>query len=102
MNSFNKSWGLLKAGFRILLPTCRQVTRLQSDALERDLSLPSRLGLRMHLLVCGWCRRYGRQIRFLRQAVQDHPDGLCQSNPQSLSPEARERLKRALRQGAES
>ncbi len=80
-----------------LLPACRQVSRLQSDLLDRPLSLPKRFGLRLHLLVCKWCRRYGKQIRFLRQAVHEHPDELSQATPQTLSPEARERLKNSLR-----
>ena len=80
-----------------LLPTCRQVSRLQSDALDQPLSLPKRFGLRLHLLVCKWCRRYGKQIRFLHQAVHEHPDELSQATPRTLSPEARERLKNSLR-----
>jgi len=86
-----------KTGFRTIMPTCRQASRLQSDALDQPLSLPKRFGLRLHLLVCKWCRRYGKQIRFLRQAVHEHPDEVNQATPRTLSPEARERLKRSLR-----
>ncbi len=87
----------VKTGFRTIMPTCRQASRLQSDALDQPLSLPKRFGLRLHLLVCKWCRRYGMQIRFLRQAVHEHPDEVNQATPRTLSPEARERLKRSLR-----
>ena len=80
-----------------LLPTCRQVSRLQSDLLDQPLSLPKRFGLRLHLLVCKWCRRYGKQIRFLHEAVHEHTDELSQAAPRTLSPEARERLKNSLR-----
>ena len=84
-----------------LLPTCRQVSRLQSDVLDQPLSLPKRFGLRLHLLICKWCRRYGKQIRFLHQAVHEHPDELSQATPRTLSPEARERLKTTIRREAE-
>jgi len=87
----------LKTGFRTLMPTCQQVSRLQSDALDQPLSLPKRFGLRLHLLVCKWCRRYGRQIRFLRRAIHERPDAVNEATPRTLSPEARERFKRALR-----
>ena len=60
-----------------LLPTCRQVSRLQSDLLDQPLSLPRRFGLRLHLLVCKWCRRYGKQIRFLHEAAHEHADELA-------------------------
>jgi hypothetical protein len=79
-----------------LLPTCRQVSRLQSGVLDQPFSLPKRFGLRLHLLVCKWCRRYGKQIRFLRLAVQEHADEVNEAAPRTLSPEARERLKRTL------
>jgi hypothetical protein len=87
----------LKTGFHTLSPNCREASRLQSDALDQPLSLPMHLGLRLHLLICKWCRRYGQQIRFLRQALHERPDELNQPAPRNLSPEARQRLKRALR-----
>jgi hypothetical protein len=86
-----------KSGFRTLMPACRDASRLQSQALDQSLSWPKRLGLRLHLLVCKWCRRYGKQIRFLRDVVLDHPEEVNDVAPQTLSPEARERLKQSLR-----
>ncbi len=91
----------LKTGFRMFLPTCRQVSRLRSDVLDQPLSLPTRFGLRLHLLACKWCRRYGQQIRFLRQAVHEHPDEVNEATPRTLSPEAGERLKNSLHSQAE-
>jgi len=84
-------------GLRTLSPNCREVSRRQSEGLDQSLSLGQRLGLRLHLLLCQWCRRYGKQIRFLRQAVREHPDELNDATRRTLSPEARERLKRSLR-----
>src|ERR1041384_6341051 len=101
MQNLKSLTATIKAGFRAVLPTCREVTRLQSDALDHDLRFSRRLGLRLHLLVCTWCRRYGKQIRFLRAAMHDHPDDFCKASVQGLSPEARERLKRALHRQAE-
>lgn len=86
----------LKSGFRVFMPTCRDVSRLQSDALDQPLSPPRRIGLRLHLLACKWCRRYGRQIRFLRRAANERSEQLAEAAPRTLSPEARERLKRTL------
>src|SRR5262245_21325155 len=87
----------LKSACRTLSPDCREVSRLQSEAMDHSLSTLKRIGLRMHLLLCRWCRRYGKQIRFLRQAMHEHGDDVTSSTPQNLSPEARERLKQFLR-----
>jgi len=54
----------------------------------------------MHLLICKWSRRYGKQIRFLRDAAHEHPDNLSDAVPQRLSDEARERIKRNLKRDA--
>lgn len=87
----------LKTGLSAISPNCREASRLQSDTLEQALPLARRVGLRIHLLLCRWCRRYGEQLRFLRHAVREHPEQVNAASPHSLSPEARERLKQALR-----
>jgi hypothetical protein len=79
---------------RGLIPNCREVSRLQSESAGAPASLMKRVGMRLHLLVCGWCRRYGKQIRFLRAAAHDHEDELPPSL--SLSAERRERMKQSL------
>ena len=92
---------MLKAPFRKageLSPNCREATRLQSEALDRPLGLGQRIGLRIHLVLCKWCRRYGKQIAFLRSAAHRHEEQDECLPPQSLPPEARERIKRRLRE----
>jgi len=55
-----------------------------------------RVGLRIHLWLCRWCHRYGRQLRFLHSAAQQQ-DAQDSSLPeQQLRAEARERIKQRL------
>ncbi len=96
MNFLNKTLAALKSGLSSLSPTCRDVSRFQSEALDHPLPPSKRLGLWLHLLICKWCRRYGKQISFLRQTAHEHPDELIQAASQGLSCEARERIKRRL------
>ena len=84
----------LAKSIRALSPNCKEAIRLQSDALDRPLSRLQRIGLRMHLALCVWCSRYGKQINFLR-AVARRCDYEHEAK-QTLSPEARERIKRRL------
>lgn len=79
-----------------LSPSCRQATRLQSAALDHPLTPSQKVGLRVHLCICKWCRRYGRQVHFLRDAAQAHPDKLVDPLPQKLPEAARERIKQRL------
>jgi hypothetical protein len=69
--------------------------------MDRKLSLLERLGLRLHLLLCQWCRRYGAQLKFLRSAAHQCEEHLERELPQRLSPEARERIKQKLQSSRE-
>jgi len=89
-------WHKITAGGAALAPSCREAARIQSEALEHSLSPAKRFGLRLHLLMCRWCRRYGEQIRFLHHTAREHEIKQTEAMPQTLSPAARDRLKRAL------
>jgi len=81
------------------LPTCKEVTRLMSDSLDRRLSLRQRIEVKWHLLICTWCERYKRQLLFIREALRYSlaPVEDKESPPTtSLPPAARERIKRVL------
>jgi hypothetical protein len=75
---------------------CREAARAQSELLDRSLSPGRYLWLQLHLLICRWCRRYGRQLRFLRHAAHRHADEMARRGAQKLPPEARDRIARAL------
>src|SRR3954466_4157104 len=77
-------------------PNCKEASRLQSGALHRSLSLPQRVGLGIHLILCKWCRRYGKNIQFLRDVIEAPSETENRCHSQVLAPEARERLKQKL------
>lgn len=52
--------------------SCRYATELISRRLDTELPLPQRAVLGWHTLVCGSCRRYGRQLSVLESAVADY------------------------------
>jgi hypothetical protein len=60
-------------------PTCREVHRLASEGLDRDLTLVERTRMRLHLLVCHACTNFNAQISLIRRAMRtlgtdDDPD----------------------------
>ena len=54
-------------------PTCREVHRLVSEGMDRDLSLVERTRMRLHLVVCGACTRFDAQMALLRRAMRTAP-----------------------------
>ena len=77
--------------------SCKRATELSSKSLETSLSRRERFALKFHLLICAWCRRYENQIAILRAAIRCKIAHDEKSGP-ALSPEARERIRSALKQ----
>ncbi len=72
------------------MPDCRDMSRLLSES--RDAGDRLSLAARLHLLVCGACRRVREQFSALGLAARRAPE----FGP-SLSSDAKNRLRRALR-----
>lgn len=84
---------------RGIMPTCQEMTRLLSDALDRSLPLHVRMRMQVHLVICTLCQRYQSQVRLIRQMLRTRGERLEEVRiPQEpcLSPEAKQRLQRAL------
>lgn len=54
--------------------TCKEVSKLISDSLERKLPLRQRISVHLHLMMCNMCRSYRRQILALRQLISRYAD----------------------------
>ena len=80
--------------------SCKDVTKLVSEAMDRSLPLGKRIGVRLHLLICKFCARYERQLHLIREtarrlaATLETPEG---SFGDALSTEARERIGNAMK-----
>lgn len=55
---------------------CKQATRLISESRDRPLSLPERMTLKMHVMMCTGCKNFSLQIPFLSQAMKAYAKGL--------------------------
>jgi hypothetical protein len=53
-----------------MMLTCKEVSRLVSQGLDRRLGFIERLRLRVHLAICGGCSNFKKQVEFLRKAVK--------------------------------
>jgi hypothetical protein len=78
--------------------SCKRAAELISLSQEAPLAWRQRLALALHLAVCAMCRRFRRHLRLLERAGRAAPGPPAEV---TLPPEARDRIKRALRdQGA--
>ena len=79
-------------------PTCPEVTRILSLGMDKQLSLMMRMKLRIHYLMCSFCERYMKQLKYIRQVSREFPDKIGEISDATLPAEAKQRLKEALRQ----
>lgn len=48
---------------------CKQACALYSESLDRKLTISERGNLYLHLALCGHCRRYRKQLLFIRKNI---------------------------------
>ncbi len=79
--------------------SCKEVSRLLSESMERKLSFWERIGLWFHLSMCKLCKGFSKDLQQLREAARRHAEDVENDTGDSdavLSSEARERMKRRL------
>jgi len=54
--------------------SCKEATRLMSEAQDRNLKAGERVSLELHLAMCKGCRNFKQQINFLREACRRYID----------------------------
>lgn len=63
---------------------CEKATRLISESQERVLSLPEKMRLKMHVMMCSGCKNFSLQVPFLSKAMRAYAsrkDGEHQNKP---------------------
>lgn len=56
-----------------MMLSCKEVSNLLSDRLDKKLRPMERLGLRIHLALCDGCTQVERQMSFIRTAMSELP-----------------------------
>ncbi len=51
--------------------TCKEVSHLVSQGLDRELGWGERMRVRIHLAICHGCTNFKKQMDFLRRAMRE-------------------------------
>lgn len=101
---FERRWKI--APFRWVAPwiarlssPCPQIAHLASQACDRPLTRRERWRMRLHFLICDWCRRYAGQVKEVHRLAPLLSERAPQFRERSLPPEVKDRLKQRLRAG---
>ena len=82
------------------LPDCKTIAPKLGESLDRKQSLRERLTIKLHLLTCDYCKRYLKQIVFLKEAMHVHGEKALADESVStfvLSDDSKQRIKDRLR-----
>lgn len=76
--------------------TCKQTSQLVSQSLDRQLTWFELLQLKFHLLICGACQRFNRQLHLIRLVLNRKAKQIEEDSTINLPLEAKARIEREL------
>lgn len=56
--------------------SCREITALVSQGLDKKLSWRERFAVWLHVMICARCRNFQKQTQFIRNAARHYTDEL--------------------------
>ena len=65
--------------------------------MDNKLSLLTRMKLRIHFLMCSFCERYMKQLKYIRDVAREFPEKIGDVSDATLPSEVKQRLKDSLR-----
>lgn len=74
--------------------TCKDISKQVSDSLDRELPLRLRMEMRIHLMMCGLCRNYRKQVLLMRKILHLGEKEFPADQP--IPAPAAERIQKAL------
>ena len=83
-----------------VLPDCKEVAELSSYSLDETLPLKKRVGLKLHIMMCKFCRRNYEQMYLIQKliGIMLRSDNASETEFDShLSEESRQRISNLLK-----
>lgn len=83
-----------------VLPDCKEVAELVSFSMDETLPLNKRLGLKIHIMFCKFCRRNSEQICLIRKLIRNelrNTSDVARETYSGLSAESRQRISKTIK-----
>ncbi len=97
-----KEYKAMKSLMKIMnyvMPDCKEVAELASFSMDETLPLKKRAGLKLHIMMCKFCRRNYKQLYLIRKLIGQklRSDDVIEAEADiHLSEESRQRISRVL------
>ena len=75
---------------------CKQASQLISKSLDRQLSWRERFAVRLHLLICKYCKRFSQQLETMRVALKRMTQSIENDSNIHLPSETKNRIAKSI------
>jgi hypothetical protein len=72
--------------------TCKQASQFISTSLDRPLSFRERFALKLHLLLCKYCKRFSQQVHAMCVALKTMVSSIESDNSITMPSVAKDRI----------
>src|SRR6266704_2347873 len=76
-------------------PTCPEVARILSLGMDKELPLPTRFKLRIHYLMCSFCERYARQLKYMRAVAHEFPAKIGEVSEEKIPDDVKKQMRQS-------
>ena len=75
---------------------CKQTSQLISQSLDRSLTLRERFALRLHLLVCKYCKQFSQHLQTIRVALKQMTSSIESNDGIAMPSAAKSRILQSI------
>ena len=75
---------------------CKQTSQLISQSLDRSLTLRERFALRLHLLICKYCKQFSQHIQTIRVALKQMTSSIESNDGITMPSAAKSRILQSI------
>jgi hypothetical protein len=75
---------------------CKQASQIISQSLDRPLTMRERFALKLHLLICVYCKRFSQQMQTLRVAIKQMTASIENDNSIEMPAATKHRIENSL------
>ncbi len=72
--------------------SCKKASQIISQSLDRPLTMRERFALKLHLLICKYCKRFSQHMQCLRVAIKKMTHSIENDNTIEMPLEAKKRI----------
>ena len=75
---------------------CKQTSQLISQSLDRSLTLRERFALRLHLLICKYCKQFSQHMQTIRVALKQMTSSIESNDSIEMPSAAKSRILQSI------